>query len=139
MWFYENKEFDGIIADDVIGFVYLITRIDINKKYIGKKLFRFSKTKQVKGKKKKIKVASDWESYYGSNKKLIEDVENFGVELFRREILHLCKSKGICSYLETKEIILRDALLLDTYYNEWISMKVSKSHLKDLINEKRKV
>jgi len=143
MWFFEGKEFKGDIADETIGFVYQITKIDDGRKYIGKKLFRFSRTKQVKGKKKRFKIASDWKTYYGSNKKLLADVELFGSEFFRRDILHLCKSKGVCSYLETKEIILQDALLSNEYYNEWITAKISRSHLKDLTNEtktkKRKI
>jgi hypothetical protein len=136
MWFYCDKIFsEADIADDVIGFVYIITRLSDGKRYIGKKLFRFARTKKVKGKKKRFKIASDWESYYGSNKDLVADVEKDGASAFKREIIHLCKSKGICSYLESKEIILRDALLRDDYYNGWLTMKVSRSHIKDLISK----
>ncbi len=135
MWYYGDVEFrEEDIAEDHIGYVYLITRND-GKKYVGKKLFRFARTKKVKGKKKRFKVASDWQSYYGSNKDLVADVAKLGETAFRREILHLCKSKGICSYLETKEIIFRDALLSDSYYNGWLTAKISRSHLKDLIND----
>jgi hypothetical protein len=133
MWFYCDKIFsEADIADDVIGFVYIITRLSDGKRYIGKKLFRFARTKKVKGKKKRFKIASDWESYYGSNKDLVADVEKDGASAFKREIIHLCKSKGICSYLETKEIINHDALLRDDYYNSWVTCKISRSHISAL-------
>lgn len=136
-WLYNGKVFtEDDISEDLVGYVYLITRND-GKKYVGKKLFRFARTKKVKGKKKRFKVASDWQSYYGSNKDLVADVAKLGETAFRREILHLCKSKGICSYLETKEIIFRDALLSDSYYNGWLTAKISRSHLKDLINDRK--
>jgi hypothetical protein len=51
MWTYK-----GEIVEDIgnyIGFVYMITNLRTERKYIGKKNFYFSKTKQLKGKKKK--------------------------------------------------------------------------------------
>lgn len=139
MWYYDGKQFgESDILESYVGFVYLITRLDTGKKYIGKKLFRFKRTKRIKGKKKRFKVASDWETYYGSNKELAADVENLGEENFKREILHLCSTKGICSYLETKEILMRDALLSEDFYNGWVAVKISRSHIGDLINGYKK-
>jgi hypothetical protein len=132
MWLFEGKEVDGSIIADYIGFVYIIENLSNNKKYIGKKLFKFSRTKKVKGKKKKTKTESNWKSYYGSNEELLEDVKVLGEHNFNREILHLCKSKGTCNYLEMKEQILHNALESDSYYNQWISIKVHRSHLKGL-------
>jgi hypothetical protein len=60
---------------------------------------------------------------------LKEDVETAGKANFQREILHLCKTKSECSYLEAKEQIDREVLLSDDYYNSWISLKVTKKHL----------
>jgi hypothetical protein len=111
--------------------VYLITNQTNGKKYIGKKLFYFAKTKQVQGKKKKIKVSSDWPTYYGSSDVLVKDVKELGEENFTREILHLCKSKGECSYLEAKEQFIRGVMETDDYYNTWIMVRVRKSHIKD--------
>ncbi len=111
------------------GFVYLITHIKTGQKYVGKKFFTKSKTKQVKGKKKKIRVASDWETYWGSNTKLQEDVKLNGEEEYTREVLHLCKNRSECSYWETYEIFNRHALMSDAYYNEWVSCRIRKAHL----------
>ena len=121
---------DSEILDDYIGFVYEITNLTNNRKYIGKKLLRRSKTKQVKGKKKRTLVESDWKDYYGSNKELQEDVANIGIANFKRVILKLCKSKGECSYYEAKHQFLLDVLVDLSYYNSWISCKIHRKHLR---------
>ena len=123
---------------DNYGFVYQITNLTNGKKYIGKKLFYFSKTKQVKGKKKRYKAPSDWKTYYGSNDKLNKDVESLGADMFLREILHLCQSKGECGYLEAKEQFVRGVIESDDYYNTWIMCRVRDTHIKGY-NERRKI
>jgi hypothetical protein len=128
MWLYEGNEFTEDMIGDNVGFVYLITNLSNGKQYIGKKLFTKSKTYQKNKKKKRMRVSSDWMTYTGSNDQLNEDVKN-GDEV-RKEILHLCRSKGWCTYLETKEIIVRDSLLDDKYYNNWFSARIRKAHLK---------
>lgn len=117
---------------ELYGFVYLITCKKTNKQYVGKKFFWSSRTKTVKGKKKRSKVESDWKTYFGSNKVLIEDVKNNGKDNYSREILHLCKTKGECNYLEAYEQFTREVLIGDAYYNEWIMVKVHRSHIKGL-------
>jgi hypothetical protein len=130
-WQYKDKDFTDELVGDNYGFVYQITNLTNGRKYIGKKLFYFSKTKQVKGKKKKFKVASDWHTYYGSSDTLTKDVIQLGHDNFHREILHLCQSKGECSYLEAKEQFVRGVMESDDYYNTWIMVRVRKSHIKD--------
>ena len=127
MWTYDGIVFEN--RESWVSFVYLITNLVNDRKYIGKKGFTFSKTKQVKGKKKRIKVESDWKDYYGSSEELKADVEKFGEKAFRREIIRLCKSKGEASYFEAKEQFSRNVLELDEYYNSWISCRIRKSHL----------
>lgn len=118
--------------EGVIGFIYEITSLIDGKKYIGKKLFKFTRSKMIKGKKKKVQIASDWLKYYGSNDKLNEDVVAFGEENFEREILYYCYSKAEMSYLETSLQFEKQVLLSDKYYNSWISCKIHKSHVKKL-------
>ncbi len=125
-------ELGELTHKEIYGFVYLITCKTTKKQYIGKKFFWSSKTKQVKGKKKRSKVESDWKTYYGSNKILIEDVASKGEDNYIREILHLCKTKGECNYLEAYEQFTRKVLIGDDYYNEWIMVKVHRSHIKGL-------
>lgn len=128
MWYYNDVLFEEI-PEGIVGYVYLITNLLNNRKYIGKKNFYFSKTKQVKGKKKKFKVESDWKTYFGSNKELCADVEKFGKENFKREILRLCKSKGEFGYFEAKIQFENNVLESDEWYNSYIMVRVNKNHL----------
>jgi hypothetical protein len=133
-WMMNGKEFElgENTHKEIYGFVYLITCKKTNKQYIGKKFFWSSKTKTIKGKKKRSKVESDWKTYFGSNKVLIEEVKANGEENYVRDILHLCKTKGECNYLEAYEQFTRKVLIGDSYFNEWIMVKVHRSHIKGL-------
>ncbi len=129
-WYYDGVPFE----DDGthFGFVYLIENLITNRKYIGRKYFSKAGTKQVNGKKRKIRKTSDWENYWGSNETLKAEVAELGEHNFRRTILHLCKSRSECSYFETYEIFTRHCLLDELYYNEWVSAKIRKAHLKNV-------
>ena len=140
-WLYNGIEVTEL-PDDCVGFVYLITNNTNGRKYIGKKLAKFSKTtyKTVKlkngtKKKKKIrsKIDSDWLTYYGSNDKLNEDVTKHGTDQFTRQILFYCKSKAECSYIEAREQFAYRVLESDDYYNGQISVRVHGSHIKNKI------
>ena len=127
-----------VLPDDCIGFVYLIVNTVTGRKYIGKKLAKFSKTSYkvitqkngVKKKKKiKSKVESDWKTYYGSNDVLNEDVNKLGNNKFTREILFYCNSKAQCSYIEAREQFTHKVLESTDYYNGQISVRVHGSHI----------
>lgn len=129
-WYYNNNEFTEDMIGESYGYVYLITNLIDNRKYIGKKFFSKAGYKTVKGKRKKIRKPSDWLEYYGSNKSLLEDVAKHGENNFKREILHLCKTRSDCAYLELKEQIDNRVLESSDWYNDWIMVKVRKNHLK---------
>ena len=138
MWYYGGKEFTSEMIDDYIGFVYVITDLSNNKKYVGKKLF-MSKRRlpPLKGKTRKRTVIkeSDWMDYFGSSEEVKQLVEELGPKNFHREILHLCESKGVMSYLEAKEQFDRDVLLSEEYYNGIINCKIHRTHVKPLISK----
>jgi len=135
-WLYNDKDFTETDIGENYGFVYLITNLQTGKKYIGKKFFYSQKTKTVKGKKKRFKIESDWKTYYGSNTELQNDVKILGEQLFKREIIHLCKTKGECGYLEAREQFEKRVLETEDYYNTWIMVRVRKSHLKAFLNDR---
>lgn len=128
-WTYNEQPFTEEMIEDSFGFVYEITNLTNNKKYVGKKFFTRSGRKQVKGKIKKVRLSSDWRTYWSSSESLKADVTSFGEENFTRKILYLCKTRSECTYRETKEIFMRDALLTETYYNSWVSCKIHKAHV----------
>ena len=131
MWIYLDKEFTENEIGSNIGFVYLITNKTNNRKYIGKKLFFFSKTRTVKGKKKKEKAFSDWKTYWSSSDELKGDVVTLGEDNFTREILYLCANKGTMSYLEAREQFARKVLEKpEEWYNGIIQCKIHRSHVK---------
>ena len=141
-WIYQNIVVEQL-PEDCVGFVYLITNNLTGRKYIGKKLAKFSKTsvrtvklKNGTKKKKKIrsKIDSDWQTYYGSNIELSKDVETLGPENFTREILYYCKSKAECSYIEAREQFRHQVLESADYYNGHIQVRVHGSHIKNKLN-----
>lgn len=110
-WIYENKELQEI-PEGFFGFVYLITNNITGRKYIGKKQFNSYRSKKVKDKKRRKHyiLESDWKDYWGSCEELLEDIKEFGVKNFSREILRLCKTKRDLTYSEVELQIKADVL-----------------------------
>jgi hypothetical protein len=136
-WTYQGTVVEEL-PEDCIGYVYIITNLLSGRKYIGKKLAKFSKTtyKTVKlkngtKKKKRIrsKIDSDWQEYWGSSPNLQADIEQLGKENFTRQILHYCKSKAETSYIEARTQFERKVLESDEYYNGIINCRIHGSHI----------
>jgi hypothetical protein len=126
------------LPGDIVGFVYLITNTVTGKKYVGKKLAKFTKTKQRtitlksgEKRKKKIKTLedSDWRTYWSSSEELRKDVASLGEDKFTREIIHYCSGKGVLSYMELREQMDRKVLENPEYYNGIIQVKIHKTHV----------
>ena len=131
-WTYEGQPFTSDMIGEYFGFVYLITNLDNDKMYVGKKWFWSTrKLPPLKGKtrKRKVQKESDWQKYYGSSDEVKLLVEQHGENNFKREILRLCKTKGECSYYELVEQVDREVLLRDNYYNEFIGVKIHSKHI----------
>lgn len=131
MWYY-NNELYNTTPEDFQGFVYEITELDTNKKYIGKKNFWKPKTLPITKKRKRrvrTRAESDWKQYYGSSNEVCTLVEERGTDKFRRVILKLCKTKGDMSYHEAKLQFDNNVLLNDDYFNNFIGCKIHSKHL----------
>ena len=144
-WLYNNQPVETL-PEDCVGFVYMITNLTNDRKYIGKKLAKFKKTtyktvtlKNGKKKKKKIRgtIDSDWQTYYGSSVELSKDVQALGSEKFTREILFYCKSKAECSYIEAREQFKQKVLESDDWYNGHIQVRVHGSHIIKSLGKKK--
>lgn len=137
-WQYQGVEWhppEQFSPEDVYGFVYLITNLQNQRKYVGKKFFWSQKTLPItksRKRRKKLKVESDWRTYWGSNKHLMLEIEKNGTADYHREIIHLCKTKGDCAYMEAKEQFDRDVLLTEDYYNGIIQIKLGGNAVKNL-------
>ena len=135
-WIYNGKEIKQL-PEDCAGFVYEITNIENGKKYIGKKLSKFKRSRPpLKGRKNKrrYKVDSNWQDYYGSSDSLNDDIIKLGKKKFRREILFFCKNKSELNYIEAREQFARKVLESNNYYNGHIRVRV---HGSLIINENK--
>jgi hypothetical protein len=128
-WIYRGEIFDEKLVDKYDSFVYIITYDD--KKYLGKKTFWFMRKKP--GAKRRSRMPSDWKTYYGSSEVMKKLVKENLPDLFRREILHLCITKGESTYYETREQFCRDVLVDPSYINDNILGKFFTERVKKWI------
>jgi hypothetical protein len=137
-WTYQGTVIEEL-PEECVGYVYIITCIPTGRKYIGKKLAKFSKitykTVKLKNgtkKRKRIKgkIDSDWKEYWGSSPNLQADIEQLGKENFTREILYYCGSKAETSYVEAREQFERRVLESDDYYNGIINCRIHGNHIR---------
>jgi len=131
MWLYNGEELTET-PEEYQGFVYQITELDTGMMYIGKKFFwkpKILPKNKTRKRRVRTRVESDWRDYYGSNKLVIQLVEEKGRDNYKREILRMCKKKGECSYYEAKLQFENDVLLNPKYYNEFIGCKIHASHI----------
>lgn len=132
-WLYEDTEFTD--PGNHYGFVYCITNLVNGRKYVGRKFFTKASTRQKNKKIKKVRVESDWLDYYGSSDELLRDIETYGKENFKREILRLCKTLGETKYWETKlqfQLNVLEERFEDgtfAYYNSNIVMKYTRKNI----------
>ena len=117
MWLYKEKVINSLedMPQDTFGFVYIVTHKPSGISYIGKKsLFHNIKKKLTKkelaeqtgpGRKSATRVVvkeSDWKTYFGSAKPIMELIKGGKQEEFTREILQLVPNKKLLTYYECK-------------------------------------
>ena len=132
-WKYNGKVFippKDFSPEVMYGFIYQITNTENNRKYIGKKFFWKKKTLPItksRKRKKRLLVESDWRTYCGSSKYLVEDIEKMGLQKFDREILYIGTMKGELAYIEAKIQFEKEVLLRDDYYNGIINIRLGSN------------
>jgi len=135
-WLYEGKEVTSIedLPQDAFGFIYVTTHIPSGKAYIGKKsLYHNIKRKLTKkelaeqtgpGRKPTSKVVSkesDWKTYFGSAKPILELIKEGKQDEFKREILKVVDNKKLLTYYECKYLFEYSVLENpDGWYNDSI-------------------
>ena len=146
MWLYNEQVISSIedIPQDTFGFVYIVTHNPTGISYIGKKsLFHNIKKKLTKkelaeqtgpGRKSATRMVvkeSDWKTYYGSAKPIIEFIKGGKQEEFTREILQLVPNKKLLTYYECKYLFKYGVLEYPLeYFNDNI---LGKFYSKDFI------
>lgn len=122
MWYFKGDPLIEI-PEGALGFVYLITCLQTDRKYVGRKLLKFQRRK----KKKRTLVESDWRTYWGSCEELKKDIELLGPDQFRRDILLFCYSKNQLNYFEAAYQFAYGVLLSNEWYNKLIAVRVRKT------------
>ena len=134
-WTLDGRQFTSDDIGDFYGFVYRITNLVNGHDYIGRKYFNtVRKLKPLMGFKRKRKVTkeTDWKEYWGSSKRLLEDIEKLGKENFKREIICLCETRGDTNYMEAKIQFDEEVLLNPNNYNGIIAIKLGYGSVKNL-------
>ena len=134
MWLYQNKEVLSLedLPQDTYGFIYISIHQPTGKSYIGKKsLFHNVRKKLTKkqlveqtgrGRKPTTEIVqkeSDWKTYYGSAKPILDLIKEGKQEEFTREILQLVPNKKLLTYYECKYLFMLGVIeQQDGYFND---------------------
>lgn len=125
-WLHNNQPVtEDDIPETAVGFVYLIHNTQTNMKYVGRKLLTKAGYRQKNGKRKKVRLKSDWETYWGSNQILLEHYET-NPESFVRHIITFAHNKAELLYLEEKLQYLFGVLESEDWYNSNIRSRIFK-------------
>lgn len=126
-WFFNEKILtEDDIPDKSIAFLYVISHIESNKWYIGRKnLFR-KVTKTVNGKKKKSLISSDWHNYWSSSDYLKSWIKTEGSDKFKRTILIFVESASATIYGEESLLYMTGGMFNPLCMNGHIRTKIMR-------------
>lgn len=143
MWTHQTTEITEI-PESALGFIYKITNILDNRKYVGRKMFSSNRKVRLTKKEKllpenkrktfkRVIKETDWKDYWGSSDELKADIKSKGMENFKREILCFCNTKTDLSFWEVYHQITSN-VLFDDSYNKNILGKFYKGKVNNLLN-----
>jgi len=125
-WFYKGNKIQELtdFPEGSFGFIYITVHLPTGKSYLGKKsLYHTSKKKLTKKElaeqpitrgraktTKQIVKESDWKTYYGSAKPILELIKQGKQSDFDRKILHIVDNKKLLTYYECKYLFIHGVL-----------------------------
>ena len=144
-WLYKDKRIESIedFPEGTFGFIYITVHEPSGKTYLGKKsLYHNVKKKLTKkelaeqpitrGRKSlttTIQKESDWKTYYGSAKPIVELIKQGKHNDFFRKILCLAPNKKLLTYYECKYLFKYEVLEKP---DEWLNDNIlGKFYTKD--------
>ena len=143
MWKFNGEKITDLdqFPEGTFGFVYRVLNKKTGKAYIGKKVLYHSIKKKLtkkelaeiegQGRRPSYRLTikeSDWKTYWGSNKPLLEELKA-NPDDFERSIIHLTKDKKQLTYFETKYLFVYSVLEKpEEFYNDNI---LGKFYTKD--------
>jgi hypothetical protein len=144
-WLYKDKRIESIedFPEGTFGFIYITVHEPSGKTYLGKKsLYHNVKKKLTKkelaeqpiarGRKSlttTIQKESDWKTYYGSAKPIVELIKQGKQKDFYRKILCLAPNKKLLTYYECKYLFKYEVLEKP---EEWLNDNIlGKFYTKD--------
>lgn len=143
-WLYKDKRINDIsdFPEGTYGFIYLTTHEPSGKSYLGKKALHHNFKKKLtkkelaeqtgRGRRSTYTLTSkesDWKTYYGSAKPIIELIKQGKQNDFIRKIIHLAPNKKLLTYYECKYLFQFGVL---EHPDEWINDNIlGKFYSKD--------
>ena len=115
------------------------TKSELNKKIIHLKQQERLRRSELLGKKRRVRVETNWRNYYGSSELLLSDIDDLGEKYFRREIIWLCTGKWWLTFLELKEQIDANAIFRDDFYNGIINIRLANVVTQSDFDKQKKV
>lgn len=133
-WQFRDKEFTPEMVGNFAGFVYLITFLPTGQKYIGKKFFHGMR--KQKGKTRRSKVSSDWQTYWSSSDTVKNLLLEHGPDKFKREIISLHELKrdvNFCEVYYQFKYDALDAMLEDGTTREFLNENIQGKYFPGLV------
>ncbi len=124
-WLYKDKRIESIedFPEGTFGFIYITTHQPSGKSYLGKKVLYHNLKKKLtkkelaeqtgRGRKTTFTLTSkesDWKTYHGSAKPIVELIKAGKQKDFTRKILCLAPSKKLLTYYECKYLFKYEVL-----------------------------
>ena len=147
-WLYKDKRMECLedFPEGTYGFIYITIHEPSGKSYLGKKVLYHNVKKKLtkkelaeqtgRGRKPTTVTTqkeSDWKTYYGSSKPILELIKQGKQKDFSRKILYMVNNKKLLTYYECKYLFQLGVL---ENSDEWINDNIlGKFFRKDFVTQ----